>query len=179
MIIKASLLVILVFISFNSVARPTGAPICDVFANYSNVTGMSDRIRNLNSGPFQLSANVSEYTTFEHVEITITGGDYIGLMFTVEDESGNKVGSFSPDTQVRDCGNQAMSITHTSAESKANKTLFWIPPSSGVGTVYISGYVLSGTSGNRSSQQFYRFVKSDQTALSLSQSDTVFRNSFE
>ena len=160
-------------------ALPTGAPICEVLADYSNITGMQNRTRNPNSGTYQLSSEVSEYNTFEHVEITISGDSFLGLMFTVVDEMGNQVGEFSPDTQVRDCGNKAMSITHSSQLGLTSKTLFWIPPSEGVGTVYVLGYVLEGTQGDGNNQNFYRFVREDSSALELPQSEVIYRNGFE
>ncbi len=160
-------------------ALPTGAPVCDVFADYSNVTGMQNRTRNLNSGTYQLTANVNQYNPFEHVEITISGESFLGLMFTVVDEQGNKVGTFSPDTQVRDCDGQAMSITHSSQLGLTSKTLFWIPPSDYVGTVYVLGYVLEGATGTGSAQNFYRFVRDDNSALILTESDVIFLNSFD
>ncbi|WP_223789540.1 Reeler domain-containing protein [Marinicella meishanensis] len=158
---------------------PTGAPVCDVFADYSNVTGMTNRTRNPNSGTYQLTANVTAYNPFEHVEITITGDSFLGLMFTVVDEQGNKVGTFSPDTQVRDCDGQAMSITHSDRLGLTSKTLFWIPPSDYVGTVYVLGYVLEGAAGTGAAQNFYRFVRDDNSALAIPESDVIFLNSFD
>ncbi len=160
-------------------ALPTGAPVCDVLADFSNITGMTTRTRNFNSGTYQLTANVSEYNTFEHVEITIAGDSFLGLMFTVVDEQGNKVGTFSPDTQVRGCDNQAMSVTHADRLGLTTKVLFWIPPAEPVGPVYVLGYVLEGTTGTGAAQNFYRFVREDNSALALQQSDVIFRNSFE
>jgi hypothetical protein len=176
---KKTTIFLLLFIPIQIMALPTGAPICDVVADYSNITGMQNRTRNPNSGTYQLTANVSEYTTFEHVEITVSGESFLGLMFTVVDSLGNKVGSFSPDTQVRDCGNGAMSITHSDRLGLTEKTLFWIPPSESVGPVYVLGYVLEGTQGDGNNQNFYRFVREDGTALELLQSDVLFRNGFD
>lgn len=160
-------------------ALPSGAPVCDVFADYANVTGMLNRTRNDSPGSYLLTANVSEYNPFEHVEITIAGDSFLGLMFTVVDEQGNKVGTFSPDTQVRDCDGQAMSITHSSQLGLTSKTLFWIPPSEYVGTVYVLGYVLEGASGTGSAQNFYRFVRDDNSALSITESDVIFLSHFD
>ena len=95
------------------------------------------------------------------------------------DSNGDKVGLFSPDTQVDGCNGNAMSITHTQNLGLTTKTLFWIPPENLVGSVFIQGYVLSGVSGNSSSQNFYRFVKDDSSALEITQSDVLFLNGFE
>ncbi len=160
-------------------ALPSGAPVCDVFANFSNITGMQNRTRNQNPGTYQLTANVSEYNTFEHVEITIAGDSFLGLMFTVVDDQGNKVGSFSPDTQVGNCDGNAMSVTHSERLGLTSKTLFWIPPAEPVGSVYILGYVLEGAAGTGSAQNFYRFVRDDGSALELTQSDVIFLSTFE
>jgi hypothetical protein len=176
---KYLMVLLLLIVANNSQALPSGSPVCDVFADYSNITGMQNRTRNPNSGTYQLTSNVSEYNTFEHVEITISGDSFLGLMFTVVDEQGNKVGTFSPDTQVRDCDGQAMSLTHSSQLGLTSKTLFWIPPQTPVGTVYVLGYVLEGASGAGAAQNFYRFVRDDDSALAITQSDVIFLDDFE
>ncbi len=158
---------------------PSGAPVCDVFANFSNITGMQNRTRNQSPGTYQLTANVSEYNTFEHVEITIAGDSFLGLMFTVVDDQGNKVGSFSPDSQVGNCGGDAMSVTHSDRLGLTTKTLFWIPPEVPVGSVYVLGYVLEGIAFDGDNQNFYRFVRDDGSALELTQSDVIFRSNFD
>ena len=157
----------------------SGAPICEVFADFDNITGMTNRLRNSNPGDYTVTSNVSEYNVFEHVELTISGPTFIGLMFTVVDSNGNNVGMFSPDSQVDNCNGNAMSITHSQSLGLITKTLFWIPPENLVGNVYIEGYVLSGVSGNIPSQSFYRFVRDDLSALELTESDVLFLNGFD
>ncbi len=172
---KRMIVLLMVLSCFNTLyALPSGAPICEVFADFSNITGMTDRGRIPNSGDYNLSANVSEYNAFEHVEITIDGASFRGLMFTVVDKLGNRVGSFSPDSQVGNCQGGAMSVTHTTPLGLDTKTLFWIPPTEPVGTVYVLGYVYDGESRN-----FHRFVRDDDSALEITQSDVIFLNSFE
>jgi len=162
-----------------SIGLPSGSPICNVFADYSNITAMTDRDRNFNSGEYSLTSNVSEYNVFEHVELTISGPTFIGLMFTVVDSNGQNVGQFSPDSQVDGCNGNAMSITHNQDFGSNSKTLFWIPPDNLVGDVFVEGYVLSGMLNDRDSQSFYRFVRDDQSALELTESDVLFSNGFE
>lgn len=171
--------ILFVLFSQSVFSFPSGSPVCDVLIDYSNITGMTNRTRNPNSGDFILSADKTKYNTFEHLEITIKGENILGLMFTVVDSNGNKVGQFSPDTQVRGCDNQAMAITHTKQINSGSATLFWIPPSKQVGDIFILGYVLEGQSGNSASQQFYRFVREDGSALKLTPSEVIYKNGFE
>ena len=167
----------------------SGAGTCDVVDDFSSITGMQSRTRNENPGGYELSSNVMTYNPFQHVELTLTAtgiGDqsqYTGIVVSVVDEAGNKVGTFNFDdeTEVRDCSGSAMMVsTHTSDHgSVGSRTLFWIPPSALVGDVYVLAYVLSGERGNTSSQEFYRLVRGDG-AISLAESvDVIFLNGFE
>jgi hypothetical protein len=161
-------------------ALPNGSPVCEVFADYSNVTGMTDRPRNFSAGPYELSASVDRYAGSEPVDITVSGEPFVGLMFTVIDEQGNKVGTFSEDSQVGFCGGEAMSVTHSGTLSLNSKTLVWIPPEESVGTVYVVGYILEGEPGTGPAQNFYRFVRDDDSALAIEpRIDVVFEDSFE
>ncbi|MEE4329558.1 MAG: Reeler domain-containing protein [Wenzhouxiangella sp.] len=160
-------------------ALPGGSPVCEVFADYSNVFGMTNRPRNPNPGPYELTADVEKYSASEPVEITISGDPFVGLMFTVIDDKGNKVGTFSEDSQVGFCGGKAMSVTHSGTLSLSSKTLVWIPPEASAGTVYVVGYILEGEPGTGSAQNFYRFVRDDNSALAIEpQIDVIFEDSF-
>ncbi|MFK8012503.1 MAG: reeler domain-containing protein [Marinicellaceae bacterium] len=172
-------LILLLFAVNSSYALPSGAPVCEVFANFDNITGMTNRVRNTNTGDFTVSTNMPEYNTKDPVEITISGTDILGLMFTVVDSNGNSVGQFSPDSQVDGCGGNAMSITHSQVLGTNSKILFWIPPETPVGSVFIEGYVLSGITMNPSSQNFYRFVSDDNSAFELLSADDIFSSGFE
>ena len=189
MIKKLFWIVLILLTSNNVYAFGTGAGTCDVVADFSTITAMGDRVRNETPGDYQLSSNVSEYNVFEHVELTMTAngtGDqstFTGIVVSVVDESGNKVGTFNFDdeTEVRDCGGSAMmAATHTSTHGSTNsRTLFWIPPSEPVGNVYVLAYVLSGERGDTQTQQFFRMVRGDG-AITLSESlDVIFLNYFE
>lgn len=172
------------FLNYNTAeALPTGAPVCDVLDNFSNITGMQDRPRNQNPGPFNVSSNVSNYTPGQSVDITISGPTFAGVMFSVVDENGDRVGSFSLDSSVTNCDNGALSITHNDTfGSVMTKTLTWNAPNSDIGTVYVLGYVLRGTRGNASSQEFHRFVRSDNSAISIdgpAGNDIIFVTGFE
>lgn len=170
-----------VILSFSSNvwAFGSGSATCDVVADYSTITSMSDRVRNPNPGNYQMTSNTPFYNGDDHVEITIQGPTFTGVLLEVVDDDGNNVGTFSPDPEIRTCDGSAMSATHTSAHGNvSSRTFFWIPPDESVGDVYVLAYVLSGVRGNRPSQQFFRFVREDNSALTIV-SDTVFANSFE
>ena len=159
----------------NVEANASGSPVCDVLDGYGNITaGHGSNTFNDNSGSYQLTADVDTYNPFEHVEITLDGAEFNGLLFTVVDEQGVKVGSFSPGNQVTGCGFDTMAVTHTSADTTTSETMFWIPPADSVGTVYVLGYVYDSNGSS-----FYRFVKSDNSALELTESDVIFLNGFE
>jgi len=163
-----------------TLALPGGSPVCEVFADYSNVTGMTNRTRNPGPGSYELSSSVAQYSTSTPVEITIEGDPFVGLMFTVVDEQGNKVGTFSADTQVGNCNGEAMSVTHSGRLALSSKTLIWMPPEQPVGTVYVVGYILEGQAGTGSAQNFYRFVRDDDSALAIEALvDVVFEDSFD
>jgi hypothetical protein len=57
-------------------------------------------------------------------------------------------------------------------------TLFWIPPATNVGPVYVEGYILKGERGITNTQEFYRFVKDDSNPVVIKSRD-VFTNGFE
>ena len=173
-------LVILLALPRNVLALPGGSPVCEVFADYSNVTGMTNRTRNPSPGTYELTSSVALYSGSDPVEITIQGDPFLGLMFTVVDEQGNRVGTFSEDTQVGNCNGEAMSITHSGRLALSSKTLVWLPPPEPVGTVYVVGYILEGQAGTGSAQNFYRFVRDDDSALAIeARSDVVFEDSFD
>jgi hypothetical protein len=167
----------------------SGSGTCDVVADFSTITGMNSRTRNENTGGYVLSANSMTYNPFEHVEITLTAtgmgnqGQYTGIVISVVDEAGTKVGTFNFDeeTAVRDCdGSAMMAATHTSSHGSVNsRTLFWVPPGELVGDVYVLAYVLSGTRGDQSSQQFYRLVRGDGAITLVASTDIIFLSSFE
>ncbi len=146
-----------------------GAGTCDVVADYSTITAMGGRTRNPNSGTYTMTSNTSFYNSTDPVEITINGPTFTGIMMEVVDENGNKVGSFDTnDNQVRDCAGGAMALTHTNQHGNVmERTVFWVPPAEPVGNVYVLAYVLSGTRGNIPSQEFFRFVRDDDSALSI------------
>ncbi len=182
--------VLLAMLSVDHVwAFGSGSGTCDVVADFSTITGMNSRTRNLNTGGYELSANSMTYNPFEHVEITLTAtgtgnqGQYTGIVISVVDEAGNKVGTFNFDeeTAVRDCdGSAMMAATHTSSHGSVNsRTLFWIPPSELVGDVYVLAYVLSGVRGDSSTQQFYRLVRGDGAVTLIESADIIFLSGFE
>jgi len=160
-----------------------GAGTCVVVADFSTITAMASRTRNETPGPYSVTANVAAYEPGAAVELTLSGPTFTGVMFNVVDETGTPVGTFSTDAGTRECaGGGGMSITHNAQfGNNMTTTLTWNPPAQGVGTVYVLGYVLSGIRGMISSQEFYRFVRDDNSALVLEQLDTdlVFTNGFE
>ncbi|GJM06047.1 MAG: hypothetical protein DHS20C09_20430 [marine bacterium B5-7] len=185
------LIVALLFSGFSDSAFGfgSGAGTCDVVADYSTITSMFSRPRNSSPGDYELSSNVPSYNSFEHVEITMTANGindqstFTGIVVSVVDENGAKVGTFNfdDDTTIRECGGSAlMAATHTSTHgAQMSRTLFWIPPAEPVGDVYVLAYVLSGVRGNTSTQQFFRFVRDDDSALLIEQSDVIFLTGFE
>lgn len=152
-----------------------GAGTCDVVADYSTITAMGSRTRNPNPGSYTMTSNTPFYNSTDPVEITINGPTFTGIMMEVVDENGNKVGSFDTnESQVRDCAGAAMALTHTNQHGNVmQRTVFWVPPAEPVGNVYVLAYVLSGTRGNIPSQEFFRFVRDDDSALKIEpQGDT-------
>jgi len=188
--IKIIFCIVLILINTNNAhAFGTGAGTCDVVADFSTITAMGTRTRNQTPGDYQLSSDSSDYNVFEHVEITMTAngsGDqstFTGIVVSVVDEMGNKVGTFNFDdeTEVRNCdGSAMMAATHTASHGSTNsRTLFWVPPSELVGNVYVLAYVLSGVRNNQSTQQFYRMVRGDGAITLTESNDPIFINSFE
>ena len=166
-------------VSSTALAFGSGAGTCEVVADYSSITAMGDRTRNPNQGDYVMTSNVPFYNGDEHIEITIQGPVFTGVLVEVVNGNGDSVGTFSPDPEIRTCDGSAMSATHTSSHGNVvTRTMFWSPPEESVGDVHVLAYVLSGERGDRSSQQFYRFVREDSSAISIV-SDTVFANGFD
>ena len=167
-------------------AGGNGSGTCVVDANYSSITGMNDRFRNNNHGAYIVTPNLSEYLPGQVVELTLAGPEFTGLMFTVVDANGNNVGTFAPEANfVHECNGAnptnppAAAVTHMSSFGNLTSyTLFWIPPTQNVGTVYVLGYVLKGQRFNTAQQEFFRFVRDDNSAISI-QSGIVFSSGFE
>jgi hypothetical protein len=159
----------------------TGAGTCDVVADFSTITAMNSRTRNQTPGPFSLSADSGFYINSDFVEITLSGPAFTGIVVSVVDENGTKVGTFdfNNETEIHNCGGNAMAATHTNTHgSVTSRSLFWIPPAEPVGPVYILAYVLSGQRGDQANQQFYRFVRDDESAVTLL-SDVIFGSGFD
>jgi len=188
------LLIITAFGSFgfsgSVYAFGSGAGTCTVVDDFSTITGMQSRTRNQNTGGYELNSPVSTYNSTEHVEITLSAtgsGDqavFTGVVVSVVDDNNVQVGTFdfNSETEIRDCGGSAMmAATHTSTHgSVMSRTLFWIPPAQSVGDVHILAYVLSGSRGDQSSQQFYRLVQNDgAVTLTEGAGDVIFANGFE
>jgi hypothetical protein len=177
---------ILLFLTTKSLAFSSGSGTCVIDEDYKNITLMTDRFRNFNSGTYQVVPNMPEYTAGQPVELTISGPEFTGILFTVVDESGNNVGTFDPEANfVNECVGAnpttppAAAVTHLSSFGNLTSyTLFWIPPNSNVGKVYVLGYILKGARFDTGSQEFFRFVRDDDSAISLNAQD-VFTNSFE
>jgi hypothetical protein len=177
---------LLLFLSTKSLAFSSGSGTCVIDADYNSITLMTDRFKNFNSGTYQVVSNMQEYSAGEPVELTISGPEFTGILFTVVDELGNNVGTFAPEANfVHECEGvnpttpPAAAVTHLSSFGNLTSyTLFWIPPTSNVGKVYVLGYILKGARGNQASQEFFRFVRDDSSAISLNAQD-VFANSFE
>ncbi len=175
------------FLLFSQVfAFSGGAGTCVIDANYASITGMTDRFRNLNHGSYTVTSNLLEYIPGQVVELTLSGPTFTGLMFTVVDASGNNVGTFEPEANfVHECTGAnptnppAAAVTHLSTFGNLTSyTLFWIPPAQDVGTVFVLGYVLKGQRFNTAQQEFFRFVRDDNSALSIN-SGILFSNGFE
>ncbi len=175
-----------ILFSIKLLAFSGGAGTCVVDANYSSITGMNDRFRNNNHGAYSVTSNLSEYLPGQVVELTLAGPEFTGLMFTVVDANGNNVGTFAPEANfVHECNGAnptnppAAAVTHLSSFGNLTSyTLFWIPPMQNVGTVYVLGYVLKGQRFNTAQQEFFRFVRDDNSAISI-QSGIVFSSGFE
>lgn len=160
----------------------SGAGTCDVVADFSTITAMGSRPRNQNPGSYVMTSSSSVYNSTDFIELTISGPTFTGVVVSVVDENGIKVGTFdfATETEVRDCDGSAMAATHTTQHGSVNsRTVFWIPPIEPVGPVYVLSYVLSGTRGMTTSQEFYRFVRDDDSALVLTPSDVIFASGFE
>lgn len=160
-------------------AFASGAGTCTVVADFSTITSMNSRTRNETPGPYSVSSNVSHYLPGVPVTLTLNGPTFTGVMFSVVNESGTPVGLFDVSTGVRDCDGTGMSLTHTTSfGSVMSRQLIWNPPATDVGPVYVLGYVLAGTRGMTASQEFYRFVRDDDSALQIS-SGLLFEDEFE
>jgi hypothetical protein len=181
------LFVVLLLASLNVFSNPSGAGTCVVNFDYASIpeSAMMTRRRNLTNVPYVVTTNANFYSAGNPVEITISGPDFIGIMFTLVDETGQNVGTFAPDNNIiHDCSGAnptsppSAAVTHASGFNMTSYTLFWLPPASNAGKVYILGYVLKGSIGNISTQEFFRFVRDDLSAVSLNARD-VFTNGFE
>ncbi len=174
---------ILLFGQANSAfAFPSGAGTCDVVADFSTITAMGTRTRNQTPGPYVLTSDSPVYNNTDFVELNISGPVFTGIVVSVVDENGTKVGTFdfATETEVRDCDGAAMAATHTSQHGDVmSRTVFWVPPAESVGTVYVLAYVLSGQRGMQASQEFYRFVRDDASALAIMPSDVIFASNFD
>ncbi len=174
--------IILITLSYSSdvQAFSSGAGTCFVVADYSNITAMQNRVRNPNSGSYTITSNSPNYSSSQPIELTISGPVFTGIMVQLVDENGVSVGSFDTnDSQVVDCQGSALSVTHSTAHGNVmTRSVFWIPPAESVGTVYVQAYILSGTRGNQRSQQFYRFVRDDDSAISI-QAQEVEESDFQ
>lgn len=168
-----------IFFPISVMAYGHMAGTCDIDQDFSSIYAMQDRVRNQNHGSYSVTSNMDTYISGQPVELTISGPDFTGIVFAVVDGNGNRVGTFDTNSGVvTDCLS-TFAISHTASfGSVSSYRLFWIPPISNVGEVYVLGYVLSGSRGNSSSQQFYRFVRDDNSAISLN-SEIIFGNSFE
>lgn len=176
---------VLLLATLNVSAFSSGAGTCVVDQDYVSITAMQDRRKNFNKGSYSVTTNTGYYVKDTPMEITISGPDFIGIMFTLVDENGQNVGTFAPDNNIiHECTGAnpttppSAAVTHASGFNMTSYTLFWIPPTTNVGTVYILGYVLKGTLNNSATQEFYRFVRDDNSAVSLYARD-VFTNGFE
>ena len=170
---------ILLFIEPTAHGFAGGAGTCEVTANFSTITSMNSRTRNENPGNYTVTSNMETYTPGQSLDLTLAGPTFTGVMFSVVDGSGTAVGTFGTDAQVRGCNGTGMSVTHTSGfGSVMSKTLTWTAPATDVGPVYVLGYVLSGTRGNTASQEFFRFVRDDDSALEILPPD-IFTDGFE
>ena len=172
--LKFLFFLLLLLSTLNVSAFSSGAGTCEVTADYSTITAMTSRRRNFTNGPYVVTTNSDQYNQGTPIEITLSGPSFIGIMFTVVDESGQNVGTFATDGNViHDCAGSSQTnppsqaVTHGTNFNMTSYTLFWNPPANSVGKVYILGYVLKGTSGNTTTQEFFRFVRDDNSAVSL------------
>lgn len=178
---KYLLLLLILFVPCRILAFPSGSGTAVIDQYYASIDSMKNRTKNFESGPYTVSSNSPYYLANQVIEITIAGPTFTGILFTVIDEQGNNVGTF---TEVANMvgefpGTSAKVITHQSNfGSVMSYTLLWAPPATNVGKVYVIGYILAGTRGVISSQQFYRFVRDDNSAISIS-SDVMLKNGFE
>ncbi|MEN1727625.1 MAG: Reeler domain-containing protein [Pseudomonadota bacterium] len=174
-----ALVLLLAIVPTTAIGFSSGSPVCDVEANFGNVNGMLNRQRIFSAGPYVANIDVPGYTPGVPIDIEISGPRFLGLMVTVVDAQGNKVGTFSGATNIRNCGG-AMAVTHSTRLNDTTKTLTWNPPAVEVGTVYVEAYILEGAPGGGASQVFYRMVLDDGSALAIDlDNDTIFKNRFE
>ena len=176
-------LLFLFLTSLNDVlALPSTSGTCEFDKDYNQFgNSMEERRRNRNSGNYTLTANMLNYTTNFPIEITIEGPEFTGIIFIVVDDMGNNVGSFDTSVDlIQSCEDTVAVVTHTSNfEYMTSYTLFWLPPAINVGKVHVVGYILKGRRGDtKSSQEFYRFAKNENSSLSLN-SVNVFDSGFE
>jgi hypothetical protein len=184
--IKFLTLTILLIMTTKILAFSSGSGTCVIDEDYNSITLMTDRFKNFNSGTYQVVSNMPEYISGQPVELTISGPEFTGILFTVVDESGDNVGTFAPEANfVNECvganptNPPAAAVTHLSSFGDLTSyTLFWIPPTINVGKVYVLGYILKGARGDINSQEFFRFVRDDNSALSI-ESSILFSNDFE
>lgn len=173
----------LLLMNLNDVyALPSASGTCEFDKDYNQfANAMIERRRNLNSGNYTLTANKLNYSIDLPVEITIAGPEFTGIIFIVVDDMGNNVGTFDTSVNlIQSCQNSMAIVTHTSAfQYMTSYTLFWIPPVINVGKVHVVGYILKGRRGDiKSSQEFYRFAKNENSSLSLN-SANIFDSGFE
>lgn len=160
-------------------AFASGAGTCTVVANFSTITAMGSRTRNETPGPYSVTSDVSAYLPGVPVTLTLNGPTFTGVMFSVVNSAGSRVGQFDVSSGVRDCDGTGLSLTHNADfGSVTSRQLIWHPPATDVGPVYVLGYVLSGTRGMPVSQEFFRFVRNDDSALELP-FDQLFVDGFE
>ena len=160
-------------------ALPNGAPVCSVEPDFSNITGMGSRTRNQNPGGYSVTAP-SNYSPGQTIDITVSGPQFTGIMFTVVDSNDVSVGTFAPDVGTNSCDQASMAITHsTGFGNQTSRTIQWTAPNSDVGTVYVEGYVLSGSRGQTQSQEFFRLIRDDGAGVIEGPVDLIFANGFE
>ncbi len=159
-------------------AFPGGAGTCTVVADFQTITAMASRQRNETPGPYSVTSSTLDYQPGVPVTLTLNGPTFTGVMFSVVDEAGTPVGTFDVSAGVRDCDGSGMSLTHTDTfGSVMMRNLVWNPPVTNVGSVYVLGYVLSGTRNMIPSQEFFRFVRDDDSALEIT--SDIFTDGFE
>jgi len=160
-------------------ALPNGATVCSVDADCANITGMQSRTRNQNPGGYSVTAPAS-YSPGETIDITVSGPQFTGIMFTVVDGNDTSVGTFSPDVGTNSCDNGSMAITHANTfGDQTSRTLSWTAPNSDAGTLYVEGYILSGERGQQGNQEFFRLVRGDGAAEIQGPPDIIFADGFE